>query len=28
MAQLEQGEHTLTVQLRKSGEITMQIFVD
>ena len=28
MAQLEQGEHTLIVQLRKSGEITMQIFVD
>ena len=28
MEQLEQGEHTLIVQLRKSGEITMQIFVD
>ena len=28
MSQLEQGEHTLIVQLRKSGEITMQIFVD
>ena len=28
MAQLEQGEHTLIVQLRKSGEITMRIFVD
>ena len=28
MEQLEQGEHTLIVQLRKSGEITMRIFVD